>query len=121
MIEIVDGKYDFKYLDNMSILELKAYFKSFSSYEDFLKKEKLYFISPEKFNNWLYTIHYMDVDISTIASYKFLKSTGITIEKVKYDYDTIKILMKNYQSYQKDEYSRILNEFRAIVLQFNSS
>lgn len=121
MIEIVNGKYDLKYLDNMSISELKTYFKNFSSYEDFLKKEELYFIPPEKFNNWLYTIRFMDFDLLKIPFYNLFKQTGMIVEKIKYDHETIKVWIDNYKSYHTNEYSRILNEFRELVLAHNNS
>jgi len=121
MIEIVAGKYDLKYFENMTISELKTYFKNFSSYEDFLKKEEMHFIPPEKFNNWLYTIHFMDFDLLKIPFYNLFKQTGIVVDKIKYDHETMKVLIDNYKYYQKDEYSRILNEFRQIVLTYNNT
>ena len=123
MIKIVDGQYDFNYFCNMSISELKSYFKQFSSYEDFLITEKIHFVPPSKFMNWLYTVRFMDFDITKIPKIpysKFFNSTGITIDKVKYDNETIKALIQNYQSYQNSEYLRILNEFREIVIEFNN-
>jgi hypothetical protein len=124
MIKIVDGQYDLNYFDNMSISQLKTYFKQFSSYEDFLKTDKIYFVPPVKFNNWLYTVRFMDFDISKIPkmpSSKFFNSAGITIDKIKYDNETIKVLVQNYQSYQNAEYLRILKEFREIVSNYNDS
>jgi hypothetical protein len=49
------------------------------------------------------------------------KQTGIVVDKIKYDHETIKVLIDNYKFYQKDEYLRILNEFRQIVLTYNKT
>ena len=45
----------------------------------------------------------------------------IVVDKIKYDHETMKVLIDNYKYYQKDEYSRILNEFRQIVLTYNNT
>ena len=54
MIKITNGKYDENYFNSMIPFELKKYFKSFSSYEDFIKKEKIPFIKKDYFDNWFF-------------------------------------------------------------------
>ena len=120
MIKIINGKYDINYFDNMTIDQLKIYLKKFSSHDEFLKKEKLFFVPKEVFNNWLFTIHFMDVDVDKFkAPYNFF-SSSITIENIKYDYPIVKNLMKNYQFYFEHEYFRILKEFKELVIKFNN-
>jgi hypothetical protein len=113
-------KFDPNYFDKMSFIELKTYLKKFSSYEDFLKREKIPFVPRATFDNWLYTVHFMDIDINKMqqSSYNFFKSS-ITIEKIKYEYGIVKVLMNNYQSYKEAEYSRIINEFKQLAIRFN--
>jgi hypothetical protein len=62
----------------------------------------------------------MDIDINKMqqSSYNFFKSS-ITIEKIKYEYGIVKVLMNNYQSYKEAEYSRIINEFKQLAIAFN--
>ena len=102
MIKILDGKYDKDYFNNMIHSEINTYFKNFKSYEDFLKKEKIPFITEEIFNNWYYTISFMDVDTPNIKSlvHRFF-TTSLTFDGIKYSESNIKELIKNYQKYKE--------------------
>ena len=120
MITIEEGKYDEDYFCKMSYAEFNDYIKSFRTYEDFLKKEKIPYISQEIFNNWYHTICAMDIDTSNTKSivHRFIK-TSVTFDGVKYSDNTIKELIKNYQKYKQDEYRRIYKEFRNLTVNFN--
>lgn len=120
MITIIDEKYDLNYFDNMSFNEFKNYIKSFKTYEDFLKKEKIPYIPEQIFNNWYYTLCFMDIDTINMKSaiHRFFK-TSITFDGIKYNEDTMKELVKNYQRYKEDEYRRIYKEFKNLTIEFN--
>jgi hypothetical protein len=122
MINILDGKYDKDYFNNMTHGEINKYFKNFKSYEDFLRKEKMPFITEEIFNNWYYTICLMDVDTPNIKSlvHRFI-TTSLTFDGIKYSEGTIKELIKNYQKYKDLEYERIYKEFELLITNFNNN
>jgi len=119
MIEIINGKFDSKYFEKMSFNQFKNYMLDFSSYEDFLKKEKIPFIPKDTFENWYYTISFMDINPSNIKSiiHRFI-TTSVTIDGVKYKEGTIKEIIKNYQKYKENEYLRIYEEFRNLANNF---
>lgn len=119
MIEIVNGKFDSKYFEKMSFKEFKNYILCFSSYEDFLKKERIPFIPKETFENWYYTVSFMDINPLNIKSiiHRFIPAS-ITIDGVKYKESTIKELIKNYQKYKDNEYLRIYEEFEKLANNF---
>ena len=105
----------------MSFQEFNSFMKSFKSYEDFLKKEKIPYIPEKTFSNWRNTIHFMDVNIDNVKYFihKFI-SSSINIDGNKYKEDDIKELVKNYQNYKTEEYNRIYKEFKDLTVNFNS-
>jgi len=119
MITIIEGKYDIDYFLKMSFDEFNHYIKSFKSYDDFLKKEKIPYISENIFNNWYYTICFMDIDITITKNliHRFIKMS-LTFDRIKYSEDTVKDLIKNYQKYKVDEYTRIYDEFANLTLTY---
>lgn len=121
MLLIETGKYDEEYFYKMSFTQFNMYIKSFRTYEDFLRKEKIPYISEETFNNWYHTVCVMDLDIVNMKSliHRFIK-TSVTFDGVKYNENTIKELIKNYQKYKDDEYKRIYREFRELTNKFNN-
>jgi hypothetical protein len=121
MIKIINNNYDEKYFENMSFQEFNSFMKSFKSYEDFLKKEKIPYIPEKTFSNWRNTIHFMDVNIDNVKYFihKFI-SSSINIDGNKYKEDDIKELVKNYQNYKTEEYNRIYKEFKDLTVNFNS-
>jgi hypothetical protein len=121
MINITNDNYDEKYFDNMTHADFNIFIKSFKSYEDFLKKEKIPYIPEKIFNNWKNTIYFMDINIDNVKYFihKFI-SSSINIDGNKYKEDDIKELIKNYQNYKTEEYNRIYKEFRDLTIDFNS-
>lgn len=123
MIKITNGKYDENYFNSMIQFELKKYFKSFSSYEDFIKKEKIPFIKKDYFDNWYYTFHSLDIDVDTLQQSTFHKimKNLIKIDGINYKYENVKELIKNYQRYRTEEYNRICTEFKILAIEYNNS
>ena len=121
MISIINGNYDEKYFEKMSFDELNNFIKSFKSYEDFLKKEKIPYISEKTFSNWKNTIYFMDINIDNVKYFihKYI-SSSINLEGNKYTENDIKEIIKNYQNYKTEEYNRIYKEFKDLTVDFNS-
>lgn len=110
------NNFDKDYFNKMSFEELKIYFKIYPTYEQFILKEKFPFITKEKYNEWLYTVHFMSLEVDNI-SLKINKFFGtyITLEGMKYNHDNIKVLMKNFQKYKEDEIKNIGKEFEELA------
>jgi|688.fasta_scaffold1440860_1 hypothetical protein len=121
MISISDNNYDEKYFEKMSFDELNNFIKSFKTYEDFLKKEKIPYIPEKTFSNWKNTIYFMDINIDNVKYFihKYI-SSSINLEGNKYTENDIKEIIKNYQNYKTEEYNRIYKEFKDLTADFNS-
>lgn len=110
-------EYDKDYFNKMSFEELKIYFKIYPTYEKFITKEKFHFVTKEKYNEWLHTVHFMSLEVDNMSSkINQFFGTYITLDGLKYKYDNIKVLMKNFQKYKEDEIKNIGKEFEELVI-----
>jgi len=104
--------YDKDYFNKMRIEKIKIYFKIYPTYEQFILKEKFNFVTKEKYNEWLHTVHFMSLEVDNMSSkINQFFGTYITLEGIKYNHDNIKVLMKNFQKYKEDEIKNIGKEF----------